>query len=112
LGGATCSLKTHAILQLVIACFILYIRHILFNLRIAANFDGAGSIALTKREYFSINIMKIWCEGIHCSCNIVFLLFSDEIMEPSRPYALRLSSKLLLGISRVFSKQMYYLLGQ
>ncbi|XP_065920546.1 uncharacterized protein [Dysidea avara] len=34
----------------------------------------------------------------------------DEIMEPSRPYALRLSSKLLLGISRVFSKQMYFLL--
>ena len=32
-------------------------------------------------------------------------------MEPPRPFALRLSSKLLLGISRVFAKQTHYLLG-
>ena len=28
--------------------------------RIAANFDGTGSITLTKRDYFTINLMQIW----------------------------------------------------
>ena len=36
---------------------------------------------------------------------------SFEIMEPPRPFALRLSSKLLLGITRVFARQTHYLLG-
>lgn len=33
-----------------------------FTSRIAANFDGAGSVALTKRDYFAINVMQIWSE--------------------------------------------------
>lgn len=38
-------------------------------------------------------------------------MFSCEIMEPPRPFALPLSSKLLLGVTRVFAKQTHYLLG-
>ena len=70
-------------------------------------------MALTKRDYFTINVMQIWLYIFtEKYCELCVNACSFEIMEPPRPFALRLSSKLLLGITRVFARQTHYLLGK
>ena len=47
-----------------------YILVILYSCRIAANFDGTGSVALTKRDYFTINIIQIWSVMLYNNTHI------------------------------------------
>eukprot|EP00112_Aurelia_sp_Birch-Aquarium-sp1_P012850 Seg2708.2 transcript_id=Seg2708.2/GoldUCD/mRNA.D3Y31 product="Sister chromatid cohesion 1 protein 3" protein_id=Seg2708.2/GoldUCD/D3Y31 len=63
---------------------------------IAATYASERRNILTKRDYYNVNIPK--------SCH--------DIMHPTIPFALRLSSHLLVGVSRIYLKQTKYTLEE
>lgn len=81
-----------------------------------ANFHGDHGPKIQKREVIDAKITEAWCVVDHDV--IVFILFakpalmySNQVKVPRQPFSLRLSSNLLIGISRVYNKQQLYLWG-
>lgn len=94
--------------------------HILdYVCRIAANFrPGVHCLSLSRREYCSVSIGKAWYDRwTLCDCCLTlheeYTLFgySEEVMSPRNPMALRLSANLMIGIVRIHSQQTHYTYG-
>jgi hypothetical protein len=93
-----------------------------------ANFHGDSGPKVQKREIIDARIAEAWylitraCRfprgGLPiAACMVVHVLtivchsHSKQVKAPRQPFSLRLSSNLLIGISRVYNKQQLYLWG-
>jgi hypothetical protein len=62
---------------------------------------GASGKRLTRRDYARVNVAKAWSvDSWHLRVD-----FSEFVISPPEPLALRLSSNLMVGITRVYGQQ-------